>query len=76
MLLGKSKAGGNISMLQWNFPEGCAILKHFLQGYGKKSWKFQGNYLTIRLRASDFDEVIVNGGEARINYHLMEIESE
>ena len=43
MLLGKSKAGGNTSMLQWNFQEGCAILKHFLQGYGKKSWKFQGN---------------------------------
>ena len=46
MLLGKSKAGGN-TMLQWNFQEGCAILKHFLQGYGKKSWKFQGNYLLL-----------------------------
>ena len=49
MLLGKSKAGGNTSMLQWNFQEGCAILKHFLQGYGKKSWKFQGEiFLVIR----------------------------
>ena len=32
--------------------------------------------LTIRLRASDFYEVIVDEGEARINYHLIEIESE
>ena len=30
--------------------------------------------LTIRLRARDFYEVIE--GEARINYHLIEIESE
>ena len=34
------------------------------------------NYLTIRLRAWDFYEVIVDEGEARINYHLIEIESE
>ncbi len=33
-------------------------------------------YLTIRLRARDFYEVIVDEGEARINYHLIEIESE
>ena len=33
-------------------------------------------YLTIRLRARDFYEVIVDEGEARINYHLTEIESE
>ena len=33
-------------------------------------------YLTIRLRAWDFYEVIVDEGEARINYHLIEIESE
>ncbi len=33
-------------------------------------------YLTIRLRARDFHEVIVDEGEARINYHLIEIESE
>ena len=32
--------------------------------------------LTIRLRAWDFYEVIVDEGEARINYHLIEIESE
>ena len=32
-------------------------------------------YLTIRLRAWDFYEVIVDEGEARINYHLIEIES-
>ncbi len=31
-----------------------------------------GNYLTIRLRARDFYEVIVDEGEARINYHLIE----
>ena len=33
-------------------------------------------YLTIRLRAWDFYEAIVDEGEARINYHLVEIESE
>ncbi len=33
-------------------------------------------YLTIRLRARDFYEVIVDEGEARINYRLIEIESE
>ena len=33
-------------------------------------------YLTIRLPARDFYEVIVDEGEARINYHLIEIESE
>ncbi len=33
-------------------------------------------YLTIRLRARDFYEVIVDEGEARINYHLIEIKSE
>ena len=32
--------------------------------------------LTIRLRARDFYEVIVDEGEARINYHFIEIESE
>ncbi len=32
-----------------------------------------GDYLTIRLRARDFYEVIVDEGEARINYHLIEI---
>ncbi len=31
-------------------------------------------YLTIRLRARDFYEVIIDEGEARINYHLIEIE--
>ena len=35
-----------------------------------------GVYLTIRLRARDFYEVIVDEGEAQINYHLIEIESE
>ena len=40
-----------------------------------------GNHsLTIRLRARDFCQVIVDEGEARINYHLImahiEIESE
>jgi hypothetical protein len=33
-------------------------------------------YLTIRIRARDFYEVIVDEGEAQINYHLIEIESE
>ena len=30
----------------------------------------------IRLRTCDFCEVIVDDGEARINYYLIEIESE
>ena len=34
------------------------------------------DYLTIRLRARDFYAVIVDEGEARINYHRIEIESE
>ena len=33
-------------------------------------------YLTIRLLALDFYAVIVDEGEARINYHRIEIESE
>ena len=33
-------------------------------------------YLTIRLRARDFYAMIVDEGEARINYHRIEIESE
>ncbi len=33
-------------------------------------------YLTISLRARDFYEVIVDESEARINHHLIEIESE
>ena len=33
-------------------------------------------YLTIRLGARDFYAVIVDEGEARINYHRIEIESE
>ena len=47
--------------------------------YRKKQDKIQEIYrlyLTIRLRAWDFYEVIVDEGEARINYHLIEIESE
>ena len=32
-------------------------------------------YLTIRLRARDFYSVIVDEGEARINYHRIEVES-
>ena len=33
-------------------------------------------YSTIRLRARDFYKAIVDEGEARINYHLIEIENE
>ena len=39
-------------------------------------YNIKGYYLTIRLRARDFYEVIVDEGEARINYHLIEIESD
>ena len=33
-------------------------------------------YLAIRLRARNFYEVIVNEGEAQVNYRFIEIESE
>ncbi len=33
-------------------------------------------YLTIRLRARNFYEVVVEEGEARINYHLIEFKGE
>ena len=36
----------------------------------------QLKYLTIRLWARDFYEVIVDEAEGRINYRLIEIESE
>ena len=45
------------------------ILTNQNAGKSMVTWKF-------RLRASDFYEVIVDEGEARINYHLIEIESE
>ena len=35
-----------------------------------------GEYLTIRLWARDFYEVIADEAEGQINYHLTEIESE
>jgi len=34
------------------------------------------NYLTIKLRARDFYEAIVDEAEGLINYYLVEIESE
>ena len=37
---------------------------------------FECFYLTIRLIAQDFYEVIVDEAEGRINYRLIEIESE
>ena len=39
-------------------------------------WKSIVYYLTIRLLALNFYEVIVDNGEARVNYRLIEIESE
>ena len=38
-------------------------------------WQLE-KYLTIRLWAWDFYGVIVDEAEGRINYHLIEIESE
>ncbi len=38
--------------------------------------QYKESYLTIRLRARDFYEVIVDESEARINYHFIEIKSE
>ena len=49
-------------------------------GVGFPLWHMLGEicvlYLTIRLRARDFYAVIVDEGEAQINYHRIEIESE
>ena len=48
------------------------MLIQMLQSIG---WAFE-HYLTIRLWARDFYEVIVDEAAGRINYHLIEIESE
>ena len=51
-------------------------------GGGRKNsnvWKLlriQSYYLTITLRARNFYEVIVNEGEAWVNYRLIEVQSE
>ena len=37
-------------------------------------WSLNRLYLTIRLWAQDFDDVIVDEAEGRINYRLIEIE--
>ena len=52
--------------------EALGTLKGFDFTYSLSS---ENDYLTIRLWAGDFYEVIVDEGEARINYHLIEIES-
>ena len=39
-------------------------------------YHFLFSHLTIRLFALDFYEVTVDEGEGRINYHLIDIESE
>ena len=55
-----------------------AILRKFLKEGGRGKVKFVPTtfYLTIRLLALNFYEVIVEEDEARINYHLIEIKSE
>ena len=47
-----------------------------LMNTDEETWSLPILYLTIRLRARDFYAVIVDEGEARINYHRIEIESE
>ena len=42
----------------------------------KRAQDYATHYLTIRLWARDFYEVIVDEAEGRINYRLIEIESE
>ena len=54
-------------------------LRQFLRiksTYFQSAGLFSNIYLTLRLRARDFYAVIVDEGEARINYHCIEIESE
>ena len=61
--------------LKYNFvesPRKFIIAKLSIPKLGSSSV----HYLTIRLRARDFYAVIVDEGEARINYHRIEIESE
>ena len=48
------------------------IHKQIIKGGGSSS----EHYLTIRLWARDFCEVIVDEAEGRINYRLIEIKSE
>ena len=52
------------------------ILPRQRESNGFSTWRAFAFYLTIRLRARDFYAVIVDEGEARINYHHIEIESE
>ena len=50
---------------------------HFL--FNHKKWYVYYIYIyiyIIRLRSPNFYEVIVNGGEARVNYRFIKIESE
>ncbi len=55
----------------------CGPARDTVLFYGQtRKLNFDTNYITITLRARDFYEVIVDEAEARINYHLIEIESE
>ena len=56
-----------------NFPFRTGSQKRKLFAYHRNLFP---RYLTIRLWAQDFYEVIVDEAEGRINYHLIEIESE
>ena len=60
-------------LYQWLSLQRQWILTNKNAGKSIVTWEFT---LTIRLRAWDLCEVIVDEGEARINYHLIEIESE
>ncbi len=70
--------------LGWPYPKNesviiifvIIIVKTDVMLYLRNRKHFPCFYLTIRLRARDFYEVIVDEGEARINYHFIEIESE
>ena len=71
-------------LLLWRIGVDCRSMMHLHETLWSKLWPLDYEietcmfrfYLTIRLRAWDFYEVIVDEGEARINYHVIEIESE
>ena len=57
-------------------PSADIIVRYMKESNDYCTFHFSRHYLTIRLRARDFYAVIVDEGEARINYHRIEIESE
>ncbi len=77
MAVWQNTARGNVK----DSGESVFVIKYWYSGLPRGQIQYGGpgaihrDYLTIRLRARDFYEVIVDEGKARINYHLIEIES-